>query len=235
MIRIAVSNNLFAAIDFNDFILIDIFENVWGVHQNANGAGRCYNEEYIELQTIDNHCHVFPILARLKSKHKKHTHSINYRIPLISRASWQQLYLDIRILILQMLGNKFDGFRCFACLRRQKNGIRAFAFATTRIGQPAQIAAAVQFSIYLTIRMMQVRQFHNFHLRRLGTNRTINEKKNFRPARQTSDSIYDLICFGSSVGEPYGFGWGGTLIPGISIIQRKRVLRGRFINSIAGK
>lgn len=47
-------------------------------------------------------------------------------------------------------------------------------------------------------------------------------------------NIY-LICFGNSVGDPYGLDCGGTLIPGISIIQRKRVLRGRFINNIAGK
>uniref|UniRef100_A0A182VJV6 Uncharacterized protein n=1 Tax=Anopheles merus TaxID=30066 RepID=A0A182VJV6_ANOME len=57
-------------------------------------------------------------------------------------------------------------------------------------------------------------------------------------------SIFDcfapsaLMCFGISAGDPYD-GWvcgcGGTLMPGISIIQRRRVLRGRFISSIAGR
>lgn len=45
-----------------------------------------------------------------------------------------------------------------------------------------------------------------------------------------------LMCFGSSAGDPYvGCGCGGTLMPGISIIQRRRVFRGRFINSMAGR
>lgn len=71
--------DLFAAINFNNFILIDIFENMWGVHQNSNGAGRGYNEEYIELQAIDDHCHVFPIFACLKSNYRQNAHSVNYR------------------------------------------------------------------------------------------------------------------------------------------------------------
>lgn len=61
--------NLFAAIDFNNFILIDVFENVRRIHENANGAGCGNNEEYIKLQAIDDHRDIFPIFASLKPKH----------------------------------------------------------------------------------------------------------------------------------------------------------------------
>lgn len=63
--------DLFATVNFNNFILIDVFEDVRRIHENANGAGGGNNEKYIKLQTIDDHCHVFPIFTSLKSKCKK--------------------------------------------------------------------------------------------------------------------------------------------------------------------
>ena len=60
------SNHLFAAIDFDDPVLIDVFENVGSIHEDANGAGCGHDEEDVELQSVNDHGHVFPILAGLK-------------------------------------------------------------------------------------------------------------------------------------------------------------------------
>lgn len=60
------ARNLLATINFNNFILIDVFEDVRCVHQDANSAGSGDNEEDVELESIDNHCNVFPIFASLK-------------------------------------------------------------------------------------------------------------------------------------------------------------------------
>lgn len=58
---------LLAAIDLDDAILVDILEDMWRIHQNANRAGRGHNKENVQLQAINDHGHVLPILASLSN------------------------------------------------------------------------------------------------------------------------------------------------------------------------
>lgn len=56
---------LLAPVDFDDSVLVDVLENVRSVHQNSNRAGSGYDEEDVQLQPIDHHRYVLPVLAGL--------------------------------------------------------------------------------------------------------------------------------------------------------------------------
>lgn len=40
---------LFSPIYFDDSILIDVFKDVWCVHEDANGTGGCHDKEHVQL------------------------------------------------------------------------------------------------------------------------------------------------------------------------------------------
>ena len=52
-------------VDVDDAVLVDILEDVRRVHENADGAGGGDGEEEVQLQTVDHHRHVLPVLADL--------------------------------------------------------------------------------------------------------------------------------------------------------------------------
>ena len=57
--------SLFAAVDVDDFVLIDILENVGRVHKYADGAYCCHDKEHVELQAIYYHGHKLPVFSYL--------------------------------------------------------------------------------------------------------------------------------------------------------------------------
>ena len=61
---------LFSSVNVDDLVLIHIFKDVWGIHQDANGANRCDKEEHVELQSIDYHSHKLPVFSYLKKQEK---------------------------------------------------------------------------------------------------------------------------------------------------------------------
>lgn len=56
----------FPPIHLDHFILVDVFEDVRGVDEDANGSSRCHSKEHVQLQTIDHHRHVLPVFTNLK-------------------------------------------------------------------------------------------------------------------------------------------------------------------------
>lgn len=80
---------LLAPVDFDDSVLVDVLENVRSVHQNSNRAGSGYDEEDVQLQPIDHHRYVLPVLAGL----------------------------DVQILVPQMLRDELYSFGSLARLR----------------------------------------------------------------------------------------------------------------------
>ena len=54
------------AIHLHHFVLVDVLEDVRCVDENADSTGRCHGEEDVQLQTIDHHGNVLPILANLR-------------------------------------------------------------------------------------------------------------------------------------------------------------------------
>lgn len=56
----------FPPVHLDDLILVDVFEDVRRVDENANSASGRYGEKHVQLQTIDDHGHVLPVLANLK-------------------------------------------------------------------------------------------------------------------------------------------------------------------------
>lgn len=64
------SIRLLSAVNLNDFVLIDVFEDVRRVHEDADRSGGCDDEEDVKLQSIDDHRDVFPIFASLERKRK---------------------------------------------------------------------------------------------------------------------------------------------------------------------
>lgn len=58
-------------IHLDDLILVDIFEDVRRVDEDANRSGCRYSKEYVQLETIDDHSHVLPVFTNLKKKMKK--------------------------------------------------------------------------------------------------------------------------------------------------------------------
>lgn len=62
---VATVIGLFSAIYFYDAILVHVLEDVRRVHENADGARGRHYEEDVKLESIDHHCHVFPILPCL--------------------------------------------------------------------------------------------------------------------------------------------------------------------------
>ena len=56
---------LFAFIGLYDLVLVDVLEYVWRVHEDADGAGRGDREEDEQLQPVDHHGNVLPVLAHL--------------------------------------------------------------------------------------------------------------------------------------------------------------------------
>ena len=64
---------LFSSVNVDDLVLIHIFKDVWGIHQDANSANRCDKEEHVELQSIDHHSHKLPVFSYLKKQTKKQT------------------------------------------------------------------------------------------------------------------------------------------------------------------
>ena len=62
---------LFSSVNVDDLVLIHIFKDVWGIHQDANSANRCDKEEHVELQSIDYHSHKLPVFSYLKKQKQK--------------------------------------------------------------------------------------------------------------------------------------------------------------------
>jgi hypothetical protein len=60
----------FPPVHLDDLILIDVFEDVRRIDENANSASGRYGEKHVQLQTIDDHGHILPILTNLKKKKK---------------------------------------------------------------------------------------------------------------------------------------------------------------------
>ena len=55
-----------------DFVLIDKIEDVRSVDEDADRAGSRHCEEHVQLQPVDYHSHVFPILANLQGSQSKY-------------------------------------------------------------------------------------------------------------------------------------------------------------------
>ena len=60
---------LFPPVNVDDLVLINVFKDVRSIHQDANGANRCDDEEHVELQAIDHHGHKLPVFSYLKTKY----------------------------------------------------------------------------------------------------------------------------------------------------------------------
>ena len=61
-------SSFFVIVADKDVDLVDVFEDVWRVHEDADGADGGDDEEDVELKPIDNHRHKFPVFANLKNK-----------------------------------------------------------------------------------------------------------------------------------------------------------------------
>ena len=59
-------HNSLPSISIDNVVLIDILKYMWGIHQNTNRAGCGDGEENVQLKTINDHGHVFPVFAYLK-------------------------------------------------------------------------------------------------------------------------------------------------------------------------
>lgn len=59
---------LLSAVDFDDAVLVDVLENMRRIHQDADRAGGGHDEEDVQLQSIDDHRHVLPVLASLDGR-----------------------------------------------------------------------------------------------------------------------------------------------------------------------
>ena len=75
---------LFSSVNVDDLVLIHIFKDVWGIHQDANGANRCDKEEHVELQSIDYHSHKLPVFSYLK-KQTKNKRLWSFRLGMIQK------------------------------------------------------------------------------------------------------------------------------------------------------
>lgn len=65
------SFDLFSSIDINDFVLVDVFKYVWGVHEDPDGSHCGHDEEDVQLKTVNNHGNEFPVLANLEITKRK--------------------------------------------------------------------------------------------------------------------------------------------------------------------
>lgn len=54
------------SISIDNVVLIDVLKYVRGVHEDADGAGGGDGEEDVELEAVDHHGHVLPVLADLQ-------------------------------------------------------------------------------------------------------------------------------------------------------------------------
>jgi len=50
----------------SDLFLVDVFEDVRRVNENAQSAADGHRKEDVELQTVDNHCDVSPVVKHLR-------------------------------------------------------------------------------------------------------------------------------------------------------------------------
>lgn len=57
--------DLFSSIYFYDAILVDVLEDVWSVHEDADRACSRHDEEDVQLQPVDHHRYVLPIFTCL--------------------------------------------------------------------------------------------------------------------------------------------------------------------------
>ena len=64
---------LLPTVDLYDAILVHVLEDVRCVHEDPDGARGRHEEENVELQPIDHHRHVLPILSRLKHTYNMRT------------------------------------------------------------------------------------------------------------------------------------------------------------------
>lgn len=53
---------------FYNFVLINIIEDMRRIQQDCCCSDRCHEEEEVELQSIDDHCDVLPVLPDLWDK-----------------------------------------------------------------------------------------------------------------------------------------------------------------------
>lgn len=59
---------LFPSVNLDDPVLVNVLENVRGIHQNTDSAGRGNYEEHVQLQSVNHHRHVLPVLPRLRTR-----------------------------------------------------------------------------------------------------------------------------------------------------------------------
>lgn len=118
----------FPPVHLDDLILVDVFEDVRRVDENANSASGRYGEKHVQLQTINDHGHVLPVLANLK-KAKSCNKIQPFNANFFHRAGWQypsdlnkRQKTDLRVFVFvsQMLRDELNGLCGFVGLRGEK-------------------------------------------------------------------------------------------------------------------
>lgn len=59
------------SIGVNNLVLVDVFEYVRSIHENADSAGGGDGEENVQLEPIDHHGYVLPVFTNLQGKENK--------------------------------------------------------------------------------------------------------------------------------------------------------------------
>lgn len=61
-----LSITLLSSVDVYDFVLVNKFKYVWGIHEYTNCAYGCHKEEYPQLCSVHDHGYKLPIFSDLK-------------------------------------------------------------------------------------------------------------------------------------------------------------------------
>lgn len=72
---------LLSAVYLNDAILVDVLEDMRCIHQDSNRAHGGHNKKQVQLQSVDNHRHILPVLAGLEESQTINNHSLPSIIP----------------------------------------------------------------------------------------------------------------------------------------------------------
>ena len=105
----------------HDLVLVDVVEDGRRVDEDADGAGRRHGEEDVELQPIDDHGHVLPVLADLRrpitAPRLQDTSRQDNERPL------REAHLHVLVFVAQVFGDELDGFGGFVGLGRQQQRV----------------------------------------------------------------------------------------------------------------
>ena len=52
---------------FPDVLLVDVLEDVRSVDEDAECAADCHRQKHVQLETVDHHCDVAPVVKHLSS------------------------------------------------------------------------------------------------------------------------------------------------------------------------